>query len=107
MAAICVYNDLVGTAIDALTEYGGRAPSTQGGDAWVNVAAVATAFPSGRASQAVKLASTHNTVVARARTRSTSSSSRGAFLSGRYLQVFAEMAASERPPTMPTNTRPT
>ena len=66
VAAICVYNDLVGTAIDALTEYGGRVPGRPGGS-WVNVAAVATAFPSGRASQQVKLADTHDAVRGRRR----------------------------------------
>ncbi len=45
VAAVCVYGDLVGTAIDALQ---GTAAGT--GASWVNVAAVATAFPSGRAS---------------------------------------------------------
>ena len=46
VAAVCVYNDLVDVAVDALRGTG------------IHVAAVATAFPSGRASRAVKLADT-------------------------------------------------
>jgi deoxyribose-phosphate aldolase len=91
VAAVCVYNDLVGPAIDALTEYGGRARGTS----WVNVAAVATAFPSGRASQAVKLADTHDAVLAGA-DEVDMVIDRGAFLSGRYLQVFEEIAATRQ-----------
>jgi deoxyribose-phosphate aldolase len=93
VAAICVYNDLVGTAISALTEYGGRVPSTKGSGSWVNVAAVATAFPSGRASQQVKLADTHDAVAAGA-DEVDMVIDRGAFLSGRYLQVFDEIVAT-------------
>ena len=95
VAAICVYNDLVETAIDALREYGGREPLTKGGSSWVNVAAVATAFPSGRASQAVKLADTHDAVTAGA-DEVDMVIDRGAFLSGRYLQVFDEIAATRQ-----------
>src|SRR5436305_676832 len=51
VAAVCVYGDLVATA-----------KSVVGND--VNVAAVATAFPSGRASLAVKLADTRDAVAA-------------------------------------------
>jgi deoxyribose-phosphate aldolase len=89
VAAICVYNDLVETAIDALAEYGGRVS----GGSWVNVAAVATAFPSGRASQQVKLADTHDAVAAGA-DEVDMVIDRGAFLSGRYLQVFDEIVAT-------------
>jgi deoxyribose-phosphate aldolase len=90
VAAVCVYNDLVGEAISALQEYGGRVP----GGSWVNVAAVATAFPSGRASQAVKLADTHDAVNAGA-DEVDMVIDRGAFLSGRYLQVFDEIVATK------------
>ena len=79
-AAICVYNDLVGIAKDAL------------GDSGVRVAAVATAFPSGRASLAVKLADTRDAVVQGA-DEVDMVIDRGAFLSGRYLEVFEEIAA--------------
>src|SRR5215213_7953464 len=44
VAAVCVYGDLAGIAREAL------------GDSGIHVAAVATAFPSGRASRAVKIA---------------------------------------------------
>ena len=48
-AAVCVYGDMVATAKQAL------------GDSGIHVAAVATAFPSGRASMDVKLADTRGT----------------------------------------------
>jgi deoxyribose-phosphate aldolase len=80
VAAICVYNDLVGVAKDALA-----------GSA-VKVAAVATAFPSGRASLAVKLADTADAVKAGA-DEIDMVIDRGAFLEGRYLQVHDEIVA--------------
>ncbi|MEJ7743412.1 MAG: deoxyribose-phosphate aldolase [Nocardioidaceae bacterium] len=55
VAAICVYPDMVATARSALGESG------------VHVASVATAFPSGRASLAVKLQDTRDAVAAGAR----------------------------------------
>ena len=79
-AAVCVYNDLVGLARAEL------------GDSGVKVAAVATAFPSGRASLAVKLADTRDAVVQGA-DEIDMVIDRGAFLSGRYLEVFEEIAA--------------
>ena len=78
VAAICVYNDLVGVAKEALSGSG------------VRVAAVATAFPSGRASLAVKLADTAEAVRAGA-DEIDMVIDRGAFLSGRYLDVFDEI----------------
>jgi len=78
VAAVCVYNDLVGIAKDAL------------GASGVHVAAVATAFPSGRASMPVKLADTRDAVVAGA-DEIDMVIDRGAFLSGRYLEVFEEI----------------
>ncbi|WP_152186529.1 deoxyribose-phosphate aldolase [Segeticoccus rhizosphaerae] len=80
VAAVCVYNDLVPVAIDAL----------RGTD--IHVAAVATAFPSGRASLQVKLADTRDAVQAGAH-EIDMVIDRGAFLSGRYLDVFDEIAA--------------
>jgi deoxyribose-phosphate aldolase len=80
VGAVCVYNDLVPIAIEALT----GSP--------VKVAAVATAFPSGRANLAVKLADTADAVAAGA-DEIDMVIDRGAFLSGRYLQVFEEIAA--------------
>ena len=80
VAAVCVYNDLVGPA----KEFLGTAP--------VKVAAVATAFPSGRASLAVKLTDTADAVLAGA-DEIDMVIDRGAFLSGRYLEVSEEIAA--------------
>jgi deoxyribose-phosphate aldolase len=79
-AAVCVYNDLVGLAKAEL------------GDSGVKVAAVSTAFPSGRASLAVKLADTRDAVLQGA-DEIDMVIDRGAFLSGRYLEVFEEIAA--------------
>jgi deoxyribose-phosphate aldolase len=78
VAAICVYSDLVGVAKEAL------------GSSGVRVAAVATAFPSGRASMAVKLADTADAVKAGA-DEIDMVIDRGAFLSGHYLDVFDEI----------------
>jgi len=58
----------------------------------VVVASVATAFPSGRASLAVKLADTRDAVAAGA-DEVDMVIDRGAFLSGRYGQVFSEIRA--------------
>jgi len=79
-AAVCVYNDLVGLAKSEL------------GDSGVKVAAVTTAFPSGRASMAVKLADTRDAVQQGA-DEIDMVIDRGAFLSGRYLEVFEEIVA--------------
>ncbi len=78
-AALCVYGDMVAVAKDAL------------GGAAINVAAVATAFPSGRASMPVKLADTRDAVEAGA-DEIDMVIDRGAFLSGDYLTVFREIA---------------
>jgi deoxyribose-phosphate aldolase len=78
-AAVCVYGDMVAAAREAL----GR------GD--VKVAAVATAFPSGRASMQVKLADTRDAVAAGA-DEIDMVIDRGAFLSGDYLTVFREIS---------------
>jgi deoxyribose-phosphate aldolase len=80
VAAVCVYNDLVPVAVDAVRGSG------------VKVAAVATAFPSGRAPLEVKLADTGYAVAAGA-DEIDMVIDRGAFLSGRYLKVFEEIAA--------------
>ncbi len=81
VAAVCVYNDLVPVAVEAL------------GTSGVHVAAVATAFPSGRANLDVKLADTADAVEAGAH-EIDMVIDRGAFLSGRYLQVFEEIVAT-------------
>jgi deoxyribose-phosphate aldolase len=80
VAAVCVYGDLVPVAREAV------AGST------VAVAAVATAFPSGRASLSVKLADVRDAVSAGA-DEIDMVIDRGAFLSGRYGQVYAEIVA--------------
>ena len=79
-AAVCVYGDMVATARQAL------------GASAVRVAAVATAFPSGRASREVKLADTREAVAAGA-DEIDMVIDRGAFLSGHYLDVFEEIVA--------------
>ncbi len=77
-AAVCVYGDMVAVAKETL------------GSADVKVAAVATAFPSGRASMAVKLADTRDAVAAGA-DEIDMVIDRGAFLAGDYLTVFREI----------------
>ncbi|WP_310964460.1 deoxyribose-phosphate aldolase [Nocardioides terrisoli] len=79
-AAVCVYPDMVAVAKQAL------------GSSGVHVASVATAFPSGRAALPVKLADTRDAVAAGA-DEIDMVIDRGAFLSGRYLQVFDEIVA--------------
>ncbi|WP_170970352.1 deoxyribose-phosphate aldolase [Nocardioides jishulii] len=79
-AAVCVYPDMVATAKETL------------GDSGVNVAAVATAFPSGRAALDVKLADTADAVEAGA-DEIDMVIDRGAFLEGRYLDVHDEIVA--------------
>jgi deoxyribose-phosphate aldolase len=79
-AAVCVYPDMVPVAKETL------------GASGVNVAAVATAFPSGRAALDIKLADTADAVEAGA-DEIDMVIDRGAFLSGRYLQVFEEIVA--------------
>ena len=83
VAAVCVYPDLAGHAAALL-----RGSS-------VRVAAVATAFPSGRSSRAVKLADTALAVDGGA-TEIDMVIDRGAFLAGRYADVGAEIAAVRR-----------
>jgi len=87
VAAVCVYCDMVPAAVAAL----GSAHAA-GSDSGVSVAAVATAFPSGRASLRVKLADTADAVEAGA-DEIDMVIDRGAFLSGRYGQVFDDIVA--------------
>ncbi|MCF8529029.1 MAG: deoxyribose-phosphate aldolase [Aquiluna sp.] len=79
-AAICVYGDMVPHAKKAL----------EGTN--IYVAAVATAFPSGRASMAVKLLDTKDAVKNGA-DEIDMVIDRGAFLSGNYLEVFKQIVA--------------
>ncbi len=80
VAAVCLYPDLVALARERLT----------GSD--VKVASVATAFPSGRASLAVKLADTKEALESGA-DEIDMVIDRGAFLAGRYGQVYDEVRA--------------
>ncbi|HEX3778208.1 MAG TPA: deoxyribose-phosphate aldolase [Pseudonocardiaceae bacterium] len=80
VAAVCVYPDLVETALAGLA------------GSEVGVASVATAFPSGRAAMSVKLADVADAVAAGA-TEVDMVIDRGAFLSGRYGLVFDEIVA--------------
>jgi deoxyribose-phosphate aldolase len=80
VAAVCVYPDLVGVAVEAL------------GSSGVAVASVATAFPSGRAALPIKLQDTRDAIAAGAR-EIDMVIDRGAFLAGRYRDVFDEVVA--------------
>jgi deoxyribose-phosphate aldolase len=80
VAAVCVYSDLVGVAVDAVAGSG------------VGVASVATAFPSGRAPLEAKLADTRRAVGDGA-SEIDMVIDRGAFLAGDYAKVFEEIAA--------------
>jgi deoxyribose-phosphate aldolase len=80
VAALCVYNDLVAEAKEHLR----GTP--------IKVAAVSTAFPSGRASLAVKLTDTRDAVEAGA-DEIDMVIDRGAFLAGRYAKVYDEIVA--------------
>jgi len=80
VAAVCVYPDLVATAAEHLS------------GSTVAVAAVATAFPAGRASLRVKLADVRDALDAGAQ-EIDMVIDRGAFLSGRYGHVYEEIRA--------------
>jgi deoxyribose-phosphate aldolase len=80
VAAVCVYGDLAGVARQALDGTG------------IHVAAVATAFPSGRASREVKIADVKD-AVANGADEIDMVIDRGAFLAGRYLDVYEEIVA--------------
>jgi deoxyribose-phosphate aldolase len=80
VAAVCVYGDLAGVARDALQGTG------------IHIAAVATAFPSGRASREVKIADVKD-AVANGADEIDMVIDRGAFLTGRYLDVYEEIVA--------------
>jgi deoxyribose-phosphate aldolase len=80
VAAVCVYPSMVPTAVDAVRGTG------------IHIASVATAFPSGQAPLDVKLADTRAAVTAGA-DEIDMVINRGAFLSGRYLEVYEEIVA--------------
>src|SRR5437764_7877648 len=78
VAAVCVYPNLVTTAVERLRGSG------------VKVAAVATAFPSGQSPVDVKVRETEE-VVAMGADEVDMVIDRGAFLSGRYAKVYDEI----------------
>jgi deoxyribose-phosphate aldolase len=78
VAAVCVYPNLVPTAVDRLRGTG------------VKVASVATAFPSGQSPTDVKVRETEE-VVAMGADEVDMVIDRGAFLSGRYAKVYDEI----------------
>jgi deoxyribose-phosphate aldolase len=80
VAAVCVYPDMVATAVEALAGTG------------IGIASVATGFPSGRTSREIKLADVAIAIEAGA-TEIDMVIDRGAFLEGRYGQVFEEIQA--------------
>jgi deoxyribose-phosphate aldolase len=80
VAAVCVYPAMVPVAAEALKGSG------------VHLASVATAFPSGQAPLDVKLADTKAAVAAGA-DEIDMVINRGAFLSGRYQEVYEEIVA--------------
>jgi deoxyribose-phosphate aldolase len=80
VAAVCVYPSMVAVAAEELRGSG------------VRVASVATAFPSGQAPLDVRLADTKAAVAAGA-DEIDMVINRGAFLSGRYMEVFEEIVA--------------
>ncbi len=83
VGAVCVYNDMVSVARKHLDSIGG---------AHIPVAAVSTAFPSGRASMKVKIQDTQDAIDAGAG-EIDMVIDRGAFLSGNYIEVFNEIVA--------------
>ena len=83
VGAVCVYNDMVSIARTHLDLIGGK---------HVPVAAVSTAFPSGRASMEVKIQDTKDAIAAGA-AEIDMVIDRGAFLSGKYIDVFNEIVA--------------
>ncbi|MGV8969038.1 MAG: deoxyribose-phosphate aldolase [Microbacteriaceae bacterium] len=87
VAAVCVYGDMVADAVTALGAAHGDPDH-----GLVSVAAVATAFPSGRASLAIKIADTQDAVSAGAN-EIDMVIDRGAFLAGRYGLVFDQIVA--------------
>jgi deoxyribose-phosphate aldolase len=80
VAAVCVYPDMVPFAKETL------------GSSGVHIASVATAFPSGRAARDIKLADVEDAVDAGA-DEIDMVIDRGAFLSGRYMEVYEEIVA--------------
>lgn len=87
VAAVCVYGDMVSTAVESLGDMHGDPDQGK-----VSVAAVATAFPSGRSSLAIKIADTQEAVAAGA-DEIDMVIDRGAFLAGDWWTVFQQIVA--------------
>ncbi len=85
VAAVCVYGDMVPFAVAALGDRHGDPD-----DGGIAVAAVATAFPSGRSSLEIKLADTREAVAAGA-DEIDMVIDRGAFLAGDYARVYEQI----------------
>ncbi len=83
VAAVCVYPSMVETAVKALRGTG------------INVASVATAFPSGQSPLEVKIEDTRF-AIEKGATEIDMVINRGAFLSGRYQEVFDEIVEIKR-----------
>jgi deoxyribose-phosphate aldolase len=83
VAAVCVYPSMVPVAVKALAGSG------------IGVASVATAFPSGQAPLEVKIEDTRF-AVEKGATEIDMVINRGAFLSGRYQEVFDEIVEIKR-----------
>ena len=83
VGAICVYNDMVKIARQALDAGGGKN---------ISVAAVSTAFPSGRASMEVKIQDTRD-AIANGASEIDMVIDRGAFLAGKLGFVFDQIKA--------------
>ena len=97
VAAVCVYPDMVHHAVTAL---GARAGD---GVTGVGIASVATAFPSGRSTLAIKIADTRYAVASGA-TEIDMVIDRGAFLSGDIDSVFSQIVAIRRACERPDGT---
>lgn len=90
VAAVCVYGDMVPYAVEALGALHGDPDKGK-----ISVAAVATAFPSGRSSLKIKIADTAEAVKAGA-DEIDMVIDRGAFLSGNWWKVFQQIVAVKK-----------
>ena len=87
VAAVCVYGDMVPYAVDSLKYFNKMRDGNS-----IKIAAVATAFPSGRASLNAKIVDTTEAIAAGA-DEIDMVIDRGAFLSGHFDQVFDQIAS--------------
>ncbi|MEU6024773.1 deoxyribose-phosphate aldolase [Micromonospora sp. NPDC047134] len=92
VGAVCVYPSMVPYAAEVLRGSGRPSGGPGQADGVVHLASVATAFPSGQAPLEVKLADTRAAVEAGA-DEIDMVINRGAFLTGRYTEVYDEIVA--------------